>query len=218
MNLDEDLRQEIDSMAEKIAEAAALDEKEDLDRVNDLQVDTESKTTVAIAVALAIIDFFAYVYKLQKFLREGRYYLAMVMTFALVESVTTLLIGGHLQAAAKDFATVIRTGVPTVHTLACCQWDDGMAGIPSLWTTVYGLPLSSIATPVSCASSILFLCTGTRALACYLQNICDADMFGLPREYKDMVSDSDDEAQQICCNDGCLKPGNDDCSEDLLVR
>jgi len=199
MNLDEELREAIDGMAEKIAEAAALDEKEDLDRVADLEVDTESKMTVAIAIALAIIDFFAYLYKLQKFLREGRYYLAMVMTFALVEALTTLVIGGHLQAAARDFAIVIKTGVPTVHTLACCQWDDGMAGIPSLWSTVYGLPLSRVVTPVTLVSSILFLCTGTRALAVYLQDTSDADMFGLPKEYKDMVSDSENSDEEKLC-------------------
>jgi len=171
------LHLEIEALANKICDAAVADEEEDLDRVAALGVETLSKFDVMVAFALAIIDFFAYLYKIYSFLTQGRYFLAAVMTIALTESLTTLTLGGHLLKARQAFQKVSVTGVPTEHFLACCQWDDGLAGIPCLWMTVYGLPLLDIESPVSCISSIFFLITGTKALGTYLRDVTDAAMF-----------------------------------------
>merc|ERR1712129_117875 len=117
-------------------------------------------------------------------LRDGRYILAAVMTVSVVESMTTLVMQGHLRQAPAALRSVIVAGVPGIHYLALVQWDDGLAGIPCLWLTVYALPLTSISSPLKCACSIFFLLTGTRALASYLQDVTDSDMYSLPDDWR----------------------------------
>merc|ERR1711957_1015993 len=105
------------------------------------------------------------------------------MTVALAESLTTLVAHGHLCAAPKAFHRTVVSGVPTVEFLALTQWDDGLAGIPCLFLTVYGLPLTRINSWLTCVSSIFFLITGTRALAAYLCDITDGDMYSVPQSW-----------------------------------
>jgi len=168
---------EVQDLTDKICEAAHADTSDDQDRVAALEVETLSPFNVKVAMSIAVIDFAAYVYKIVSFSSTGHSFLAVVTTVSLVEAVITLLWGGHIQQAHKDIQVVSVTGVPTVHFLACCQWDDGLAGIPCLFITVYGLPLLPISTLITSCSTILFLLTGTRALAIYLQDMVDADMW-----------------------------------------
>jgi len=172
-----DLFDEIQMLRNTISDAAQADEEDDKDRVDALGVETLSAWNVRFAVLCAIVDLGAYLYKIFSFSTTSQYFLATITTLSLVEALTALLIGGHVQVGYKAYKQAVVTGVPDVHFLACVQWDDGLAGIPCLFMTVYGLPLLVNASPVSSLSSIIFLMTGTRALASYLQDVIDADMF-----------------------------------------
>lgn len=195
---DKKLRDRTDALAQKIRAAAALDHEDDQDRVADLEVDTLSKFEVYWFISLAIIDLGAYIYKIYSFLGEGRYALAAIMAFALSEALTTLVLGKHLQNAARSMSNVIVTGVPSVHFMACLSWDDGLAGIPCLFMTVYGLPLVATTSWLKCIVSIFFLCTGTKALAGYLMEVTDGCVFGFQwmRENKVDVEDDGDEEEE----------------------
>lgn len=192
---DEDLRTEFNELVQKVCVAAHFDKNDDKDRVNEHNVETLSKFNVLVALSLAVIDLCAYAYKIFTFLRDGRYPLAAVMTVAVVEALTTLVIHGHLAKASKAVRKTAVTGIPTVHFLALVQWDDGLAGIPCLFLTVYGLPLTRIDTWITCVTSIFFLISGTRALAVYLQDVTDADMYAVPKEWYHVV-DEDEEAEE----------------------
>jgi len=191
---DKELYDEVQELAERICVAAAADDEDDQDRVGDIvvsdigwnhkQVSMQSWFCTVWSVILAVLDFCSYIYKIYTFLSVSKYILAAVMTMAVTEALTTLVAHGHLQVAAKAFERTAKTGVPTTHFLALMQWDDGLAGIPSLMMSVYGLPLVR-PTQIQAISSIFFLITGTRALAVYCGDVADAGMFEVPEDVTD---------------------------------
>jgi len=142
-----------------------------------LGVEPLGKKDAIIAFALAAVDLGAYAYKIWVFLRGGRYFLAFVIMVALSESFFVLILNGHLRRAPAAFRRTARDGVPTFDYLACCQWDDGLAGVPYLMTTIYGLPLAGIHTWLSTLSGIFFIFTGTRAMGKFIVDAVDSDMF-----------------------------------------
>lgn len=194
---DQELMNEFHKKAEELAHAAALDQMDDQDRVHDVEDGKPLSTfSVAFQIACAIIDFFAYVYRIYAFMKDGRYVLAFIVIAALVESITTLFYHGHIQGAYTAIMTTATCGIPTVHFLGLTQWDDGIAGIPALGLSIYGLPLAR-PTVYGPFVSIFFLITGTRALACYLGDVSDARMFEkdsqkVKAEYAGMFESSDD--------------------------
>jgi len=130
-------------------------------------------------------------------MRDGRYVLAFIVIVALCESVTTLIYHRHIQEAYTAILDTAHCGIPTVHFLGLVQWDDGIAGIPALGLSIYGLPLAR-PTWYGPWISIFFLISGTRALACYLGDVSDARMFErdahkMKAEYKGMFKDSSDD-------------------------
>jgi len=199
---DKELYDAVQELAERICVAAAADDEDDEDRVGDLWVSESNQKQVAMqswfctawCVTLAVLDFCAYLYKIFTFLAASKYWLAGLMTMACTEAITTLVVHGHLQVAAKAFERTAKTGVPSTHFLALMQWDDGVAGIPSLMLSVYGLPLIR-PTQLQAISSIFFLITGTRALAVYCGDVADAGMFEVPQDvkYGGMSEEVDDE-------------------------
>lgn len=182
-----------------------LDKKAKLD--DGLGVATLNRWSVLVALVLAVVDFCAYLYKIFVFLRSGRYFLAMIIVIALSESFFVLLLNGNLRRAPAAFRRAARDGVPTFDYLACCQWDDGLAGVPYLMTTIYGLPIAGIHTWYAAFSGIFFICTGTRAMGKFMMDVVDSDMFDVyppsdiidDTEYRDTlhylaeVSESDKE-------------------------
>jgi len=176
------LAEQICDVAHSLEEEDASDTDEDFvqekkDKLDELEVTPLGSRDVLIATVLAVVDLAAYAYKIWVFLRSGRYFLAMVIVCALSESFFVLVLNGHIRRAHDAFRRAARDGVPTYDYLAMCQWDDGIAGVPYLMTTIYGLPLAGIHTWYATLSGILFICTGTRAMGKFIMDVVDSDMF-----------------------------------------
>jgi len=195
----EELAAEFEELTINVCKAAAADVENDLDRVGALKVATISPLMTNFYLLLASVDFFSYVYKVITFTRSGDYPLAALMTFACVESITTLVYMGHIQEWRRSKARTASSGVPSLHFLALVQWDDGIAGIPALFTSVHGLPLTR-PSALSALSTAFFLATGTKALAAYLGDMEDAGMYEVPGDRdagEEMVEDVQYEALEL---------------------
>jgi hypothetical protein len=181
---DEDLRQQVHSLTRRITKAAAEDEEDDQDRVNEIDVDGEggelevmSKNCAYFGIALALIDFISYIYKVYVFLKDSRYFLAAAMTLACVEAVTSLVIYGSFSNVGAIIKRTADTGIPTIRYLSLIKWDDATCGVPSLLLTVYGLPLARPSGWLYALSNVFFICTGTRAMAKFLEGSVDSCMY-----------------------------------------
>lgn len=189
-DVDPDFTRKFDEKAFEVMVAGYQDLSDDKDRVADLNVATISKNSAMISLGMACIDFGSYIYKIITFIRCDNYYLAAWMSMSCAEAIFTLWYRDHFAHAKRAFTNTHVSGIPAIHFLALCQWDDGMAGIPALALSVYGLPLARPAW-YSAIISFFFLMTGTRALALYLADLTDAAMYEI--EDPDDEEDSDEE-------------------------
>merc|ERR1712050_725394 len=96
------------------------------------------------------------------FVGATRYVLAGIIITALSEAFWVLVFNGNLRRAPAAWRRAAHDGVATVDFLACCQWDDGIAGVPYLMLMIYGLPLASTPNPIGSAVSAFCMFTRTK--------------------------------------------------------